>query len=111
MDKLAVASVVLAVLAMFGVIPLSIFPFIISCEIVDWIGCTDIDYAIRFFYYLCLSSIAASMFAIILGFISYRGSEKASTTRVIATVGMGIWFIVLPLVLITGFLLWLGSMW
>jgi hypothetical protein len=109
-DKLAIASLVLAVIAMFGVIPLSIFPFIISCEIVDWTVCTDIDNAVRFFYYLCLSSIAASILAIILGLISYPGAEKDSTTRVIAAVGMGIGFIVWPLVLITGFLLWLGSM-
>lgn len=110
-DKLAIASLVLAVIAMFGVIPLSIFPFIISCEIVDWTVCTDIDNAVRFFYYLCLSSIAASILAIILGLISYPRAEKDSITRVIAAVGMGIGFIVWPLVLITGFLLWLGSIW
>ena len=110
-DKLAIASLVLAVIAMFGVVPLALFPFYISCAIADWIGCTDIDYAVRFFYYLCLSSIAASILAIILGLISYQGAEKDSTTLVIAAVGMGIGLIVWPLVLLTGFLLWLGSMW
>lgn len=110
-DKLAITSLVLAVIAMFGVIPLSIFPFFISCAINDWNGCTSIDDAVRFFFYLCLCSIAASILAIILGLTSYPGAEKGSITRVIAAVGMGSGFIVWPLVLITGILLWLGSIW
>ena len=109
--RLAIASLVLAVIAMFGVIPLSGFLFIFSCEIVDWIGCTNIEYAIGFLDYLCYSSIAASILAIILGFISYQGAEKDSTTQILALVGIGIGLIVWPLVLFTGFLLWLGSMW
>ena len=110
-NRLAIASVVLAVIAMFGVIPLSIFPLIISCTMVDWLGCTSIEPAIRFLSYLCFSSIAASILAIILGFISYSGAEEDSITQVLAVVGIGNGFIIWPLVLFTGFLLWLGSMW
>ena len=110
-DRLAIASLVLAVIAMFGVIPLSGFLFLISCEIVDWIGCTDIEYAIGFFDYSCYSSIAVSTLAIILGFISYPGAEKDSTTQILALVGIGMGFFVWPLVLFTGFLLWLVSAW
>ncbi len=110
-NRLAIASLVLAVFAMFGVIPLSIFPFIISCAIVEWIGCTNIEFAIGFLNYACFSSIAASTLAILLGFISYQGSEKDSITQVLAAVGIGIGFIVWLLVLFTGFLLWLGRFW
>ena len=41
-NRLAIASLVISVLAMFGVVPLAIFPFFISCAVVDWTGCTDI---------------------------------------------------------------------
>ena len=93
-NRLATASIVLAVIAMFGVIPLSIFSLIISCAVIDWIGCTNIEYAIGFLYYACFSSLAVSILAIILGFISYPGSEKESITQVLAAVGIGIGFIV-----------------
>ena len=110
-DNLAIASLVLAVIAMFGVIPLSGFPFIISCAMIDWDGCTNLDPALEFFSYACFSSIAASILAIILGFISYSAAEKDSTTGIIAVVSIGIGIIVWPLALVTGFILWLGSMW
>ena len=100
-DNLAIASLVLAVIAMFGVIPLSGFPFIVSCAIVNWLGCTNLESALGFFSYACFSSIAASILAIILGFISYPVAEKDSTTRIIAIVGIGIGIIVWPLVLFT----------
>jgi hypothetical protein len=96
---------------MFGVLPLSFFPYIISCAIADWNGCANLEYAIGFLNYACISSIAASVLAIILGFISSPGAEKDSTNRVLAVVGIGIGFIVWLLVLFTGLILWLGSMW
>jgi len=102
---------VLAVIAMFGVIPLIGFPFIISCVMIDWLGCTNLESALGFFSYACFFSIAASILAIILGFISYSVAEKDSPTGIIAVVSIGMGIIVWPLALFTGFLLWLGSMW
>ncbi len=108
---MAIASLVLAVIAMFGVIPLSGFPFIISCAMVDWLGCTNLESALGFFSYACFSSVAASILAIILGFISYSVAEKDSSTGIIAIVSIGMGIIVWSLALFTGILLWLGSMW
>lgn len=110
-DRLAIASLVLAVMAMFGVVPLAIFPFFISCAVVDWIGCSEFDFALQYFYYTCIFSICASILAIILGILSHRAAEKESNSWIIASVGIGIGLIVWPLILVSGILLWLGSMW
>ena len=92
----------LAIIAFFGVFPLSRVPFSISCAIVDWTGCNNFEDGIGFLMFLWFSSIAASILAIILGFISYPGAEKGSTTRFLALGGIVIGFIVWPLVLYTG---------
>ena len=108
---LAIASLLSAILAMFGVVPLSILLFFLFCEIANWIGCKDFNYAIQIFYFSWIFSIALSVLAIILGIFAHRAAEKESTSRVIASVGIGIGLLVWPLILISGLLVWLGSLW
>jgi hypothetical protein len=99
---LAIASLVLAVIAMFGVIPISRLHFSISCAIIDWTGCTNFDDGIGFLMYSWFFSIVASILAIILGFILFLGAEKGSPNRFLALGGILIGFIVWPFVLFTG---------
>lgn len=108
---LAIASLFFAILAMFGVVPLSILLFFLLCEILNWIGCKDFNYAIQFFYFSWIFSITLSVLAIILGIFSHRAVDKESPSQVIASVGIGLGLLVWPLILISGVLVWLGSLW
>jgi hypothetical protein len=109
--RFAIASLSFSVIAMFGVVPLVIFLYFISCTISNWAGCTEIDYAVRFFNNACLSSIIASVIGVILGIIAHNGSEEGTSTRILASAGIGMVLFVFPLVLITGFLIWLARIW
>ena len=108
---LAIGSLVCAVLAMFGVVPLAFFPFLLFCEIVDWIGCQEFDHAIRFFLFSMIFSIVMSTLAISLGFLSQRFGNAETTHRTIARAGIGIGLIAWLLIVLSAALLWLGSFW
>ena len=110
-NNMSIASLVFAVLAMFGVLPLAVFPFFISCVAIDWNGCTEFSYAVRFFFYSWLFSIATSIIAVILGIISHQTSETDTTTRIVASASIGIGMIAWLLIFLSGILIWLGSMW
>jgi len=99
-NGLAIASLVLAVIAMFGVVPLLGITSAIYCKIV-YGGC-NLDQFITFFSYSCFPSIAVSILAIIIGFISLIGSKKGDISRKISWGGIVIGFIYWPLALLTG---------
>lgn len=110
-NKMSIASLVFAILAMFGVLPLAVFPFLISCVAIDWGGCTEFSYAVRFFFQSWLFSIAASIIAVILGIISHQTSEMDTTSLIVASASIGIGMIVWLVIFLSGILIWLGSMW
>jgi uncharacterized membrane protein len=104
---LAIASLVLAVIAFFGVFPLSLVTGEIYCTIVGRIVCSEYYY--RSLMYLCYSSIAASILAIILGFISFHGSKEDDFSQIISQVAMALGIITILLAIFTRFMLFIGS--
>jgi predicted membrane protein len=86
-EKLAIASLVLAITALFGVYPLALIGSNIYCRIV--FGDCAFDYVSKFFFnFSCFPSAAASVVAIILGIISVRGAYTNSRIRLFGVSGI-----------------------
>ena len=103
-EKLAIASLVLAITALFGVYPLGLIGSSIYCTIV--VGDCALDYVSKFFFnFSCYPSAAASVLAIILGLISLLGAHKNARTWLFALGGIVLGFVFWPLALVTMFIL------
>ena len=97
-EKLAIASLVLAITALFGVYPLGLFGLSIYCTIV--LDCA-FDNASKFFNFSCYPSAAASVLAIILGIISVRGAQKNVRSWLYGVSGIIIGSVYWPLAFVT----------
>jgi hypothetical protein len=108
-EKLAIASLVLAYIALFGVYPLAAIGSNIYCMIVfgDSIVFGDCTYydGSKFFDYSCFPSAAANVLAIILGLISLLGAHKNARTWLFALSGIVLGLVYWPLAIVTGFML------
>jgi len=102
-EKLAIASLVLAMTALFGVYPLALIGSNIYCMIV--FGDCAFDNASKFFNFSCYASAPASVLAIILGLISVRGAYTNSRIRLIGVSGIIIGFGYWPLLIATFFII------
>ena len=105
-EKLAIASLVLAMTALFGVYPLALIGSNIYCMIV--FGDCAFDNASKFFNFSCYASAPASVLAIILGLISVRGAYTNSRIRLIGVsgiiIGFGYWPLLIATIIIIGFI-------
>jgi len=103
-EKLAIASLVLAITTLFGVLPLALLNSNIYCMIV-YRDCA-FDYQVsKFIKSSCYPSAAASVLAIILGIISVRGAYTNSRIRLIGVSGIIIGFGYWPLLIATFFII------
>ncbi len=102
-EKLAIASLVLAFVALLGVYPLAIISSNIYCRIV--IGDCTFYNALKFFNFSRYPSAAASVLAIILGLISVRGAYTNSRIRLFGVIGIIFGFGFWPLAFVTIFIL------
>ena len=102
-EKLAIASLVLAMTALFGVYPLALIGSNIYCMIV--FGDCAFDNASKFFNFSCYASAPASVLAIILGLISVRGAYTNSRIRLFGVSGIIIGFGYWPLLIATFFII------
>ncbi len=105
-EKLAIASLVMAITALFGVYPLALIGSNIYCRIV--IGDCTFYNALKFFNFSRYPSAAASVLAIILGLISVRGAYTNSRIRLFAVsgiiIGFGYWPLLIATIIIIGFI-------
>ena len=102
-EKLAIASLVLAFIALFGVYPFALIGSNIYCRIV--IGDCTFDNALKFFNFSRYPSAPASVLAIILGLISVRGAYTNSRIRLFGVSGIIIGFGYWPLLIATFFII------
>ena len=107
--KLAIASLVLAYIALLGVYPLAIIGSNIYCMIVfgDSIffgDCTLYD-SREFVNSSCFPSAAVSILAIILGIISLLGAHRNARTWLFALSGIVLGIVYWPLAIVSGFTL------
>lgn len=102
-EKLAIASLVLAFIALLGVYPLALIGSNIYCMIV--FGDCAFDNASKFFNFSCYASAPASVLAIILGLISVRGAYTNSRIRLFGVSGIIIGFGYWPLLIATFFII------
>ena len=102
-EKLAIASLVLAMTALFGVYPLALIGSNIYCMIV--FGDCAFDNASKFFNFSCYASAPASVLPIILGLISVRGAYTNSRIRLFGVSGIIIGFGYWPLLIATFFII------
>ena len=113
-EKLAIASLVLAFIALLGVYPLAIIGSNIYCMIVfgDSIVFGDCTYydSSEFVNLSCFPSAAASVLAIILGIISVRGAQKNVRSWLFGVNGIVLGFVYWPLAFVSGFILALFTM-
>jgi hypothetical protein len=103
-EKLAIASLVLAFIALLGVYPLAIISSNIYCMIV--FGDCRFDNDLKFFFnFSCYPSAAASVLAIILGIISVRGAQKNVRSWLFGVSGIIFGSAYWPLAVVTYFIL------
>jgi hypothetical protein len=98
-EKLAIASLVLAFIALLGVYPLALIGSNIYCMIVFG-DCTYYD-SWEFLERSCLPSAAPSVLAIILGLISLRGGHLNARTWLFALSGIVLGFVYWPLAILS----------
>ncbi len=110
-EKLAIASLVLAITALFGVYPLGLIGLSIYCTIV--VGDCALDNDLKFFFnFSCYPSAAASVLAIILGIISVRGAQKNVRSWLFGVSGIIFGSAYWPLAVVTYFILaFIAVMW
>ncbi len=108
-EKLAIASLVLAYTALFGVFPFALIVSNIYCMIVFG-NCAFFDNASKFLSSSCYPSAAASVLAIILGIISVRGAQKNVRSWLYGVSGIIIGSVYWPLAFITYIILSFISM-
>ena len=108
-EILAIASLVLAYIALLGVYPLAAIGSNIYCMIVfgDSIVFGDCTYyeGSKFIERACLPSAAINLLAIFLGLISLLGAHKNARTWLFALGGIVLGFVFWPLALVTIFIL------
>ncbi len=113
-EKLAIASLVLAFIALLGVYPLAAIGSNIYCMIVfgDSIVFGDCTYydGSEFVSLSWPTSAAASILAIILGIISLLGAHRNARTWLFALSGIVLGIVYWPLAFVTGFTLMLYTL-
>lgn len=96
--RLALASIVLALIAFFGVLPLVFIPINLYCLIYD---CPGLDYQLAVMDSLCTGSILFIISAIIVGLISFFISKGDDKSKKLSKIGMGLGFLALLLFFVT----------